>query len=483
MEKAIDIMHESIREPREDGKISPLVGTLLYKPDGTIETAYRGELRDGDHAEYTLLERKNRSTRLDGCKLFATLEPCAPGSRSHSKSSCAERIVAARIKEVWIGIEDPDPTVDRKGIKYLQDNGVTVHMFDRDLQEAIYKANSQFLNQALERAADEETKPKRITLSDLEHAFDAAATADFSVEALEQYRSVAQIKDEIGSPNFERRMVQQGLLKGEDGQLVPTGFGLLLFGREPRVVMPQAGLLATIHYANGEPELQNFDGPMVLIPGSLEKWLGDKLPNVIDRSTMQRKTVSSIPAEMVREAVVNALVHRDYEIRQCKCQLVITTDTIVIKSPGGPPPPITLDQLKSFTAPMLSRNPELHYVFAKMGMAEERGLGINSFKSRSQQMGLPLPKYSWDNPYLVLTIYRDQEAATRLLGQDMMEQLNEAEKKGWQWITGQGKTNSSQYAKAMQLDDRTARRHLNHFVELGLARKIGAARATEYEII
>jgi ATP-dependent DNA helicase RecG len=482
MEKAIAVMHESIRERREDGKVSPLVGTLLYKPDGTIETACRGELRDGDHAEYTLLERKNRSTRLDGCKLFATLEPCAPGSRSHSKRSCAERIVAARIKEVWIGIEDPDPTVDRKGIKYLQDNGVTLHMFDRDLQEAIYEANAQFIDQALGRA-DEERRPKKITLSELEHALDAADATDFSIEALDKYRSIAQIKDEVRSPNLNRRLLQQGLLKEKDGQLVPTGFGLLLFGREPRVVMPQAGLLATIHYPDGEQEFQDFDGPMVLIPASLEKWFGDKLPNVIDRSTMQRRSVPSIPAEMIREAVVNALIHRDYEIRQCKCQLVITNDTIVISSPGGPPLPITLDQLKSFTAPMLSRNPELHYVFGKMGMAEERGLGINSLKSRSQQMGLPLPKYTWDDPYLVLTIFRNREAATGLLGQDIVEALNDAEKKGWQWITGQGKANSSQYAKAMQVDDRTARRHLNHFVELGLVRKTGAARTTEYETI
>jgi len=70
----------------------------------------------GDHAEFTLLERKNRSNKLDGAVLFSTLEPCAPGSRHDSKLSCAERIVLARIKEVWIGIVDPDPTVDRKGI-------------------------------------------------------------------------------------------------------------------------------------------------------------------------------------------------------------------------------------------------------------------------------------------------------------------------------------------------------------------------------
>ena len=139
MEQAIEVMRQSVSEPRADGKASPLVGAVLWKPDGTVETACRGELRDGDHAEYALLERKNRDKKLDGAVLFATLEPCAPGSRRHPKLGCAERIVLARIKEVWIGIEDPDPTVDRKGIKYLQDSGVTVHMFDRDLQEEIQK--------------------------------------------------------------------------------------------------------------------------------------------------------------------------------------------------------------------------------------------------------------------------------------------------------------------------------------------------------
>lgn len=65
MEVAIGAMRQSVHEPREDDKADPLVGAVLYKPDGTIETACRGELRFGDHAEYTLLERKNRSSRLD----------------------------------------------------------------------------------------------------------------------------------------------------------------------------------------------------------------------------------------------------------------------------------------------------------------------------------------------------------------------------------------------------------------------------------
>ena len=58
MELSIEEMRKSIQEEREDGKVSPQVGAVLVKPNGDFVTAYRGELRDGDHAEYTLLERK-----------------------------------------------------------------------------------------------------------------------------------------------------------------------------------------------------------------------------------------------------------------------------------------------------------------------------------------------------------------------------------------------------------------------------------------
>ena len=485
MEQAIEVMRGSVHEPRTDGKASPMVGAVLRKRDGTVETACRGELRYGDHAEYTLLERKNRDQKLDDACLFTTMEPCAPGSRRHPKLSCTERIVLARIKEVWVGIEDPDPTVDRKGIKYLQDSGVTVHMFDRDLQELIYKENKNFITQALERAAaaEEEKKPKAVTLSNFENAVAASATDDFSNQGLDQYRTIAKIEDQVGSPAFNRRLVQQGLLRQENGRLVPTGFGLLLFGKEPRTVFPQAGLLGTIHYPDGREETRDFDGPLVLIPPLVEEWLGDKLPSVIDRSTMLRRKVPPLPFEMVREAVVNALIHRDYDIRQGKCQLVITADTVSVKSPGGPLPPITLEQLRSFNVPMLSRNPELHYVFAKMEMAEERGLGIKSLKSRAEQLKLPLPRYAWEAPYLVLTIFRNREAPSRTLPSRVLELLPESERTGWQWLATVGRATSNQYASGVSVPARTARRHLNHFLELELVKKKGSGPSTEYEVI
>jgi ATP-dependent DNA helicase RecG len=324
-----------------------------------VETASRGELRDGDHAEYTLLERKNRDCKLDDAVLFSTLEPCAPGSRRHPKLGCAERIVLARIRDVWIGIEDPDPTVDRKGIKYLQDNGVRVHLFDRDLQEVIVETNRDFIDQAEARAAAarEGTKRQPVVLSGLEIALAAADFGDLNERALGEYLAAVGVGGKVASKEFRRRLVLQGLLREKGQAFVPTGFGLLLFGNEPRTHTPQAGILGTIHYADGREETHDFDGPAVDVPGQAIQWVKDKLPNPITRTQAKRREVNEGLFELLREGIVNALVHRDYGIKGAKCQLVVSPEKILVLSPGLPVEPITMEQLQAFDAPMLSRNP------------------------------------------------------------------------------------------------------------------------------
>ncbi len=468
-----------------DGKASPMVGAVLVKNTGNVELASRGELRLGDHAEFTLLERKNRSERLDGTVLFTTLEPCAPGSRSHPKLSCAERIVLARIKEVWIGIEDPDPTVDRKGIKFLEDSGVRVHMFDRGFQEVIQEVNRDFIDQALERSASARMGKKRepIVLSGLEDEFPAAVLGDLHRAALEGYRAAAGVKDKTGSAPFRSRLVQQGIVVEREGRFVPTGWGLVLFGKEPRAQLPQAALLGTIHYGDGREETRDFDGPAVFAPEDAIQWLRDKLPNPNSRTEARRKGVHDALYEVVREGIVNALVHRDYGIVGAKCQLAASPEKIVVKSPGLPVSPITMEQLRTFDAPMLSRNPMLHFVFAKMKLAEERGLGLASMRSRAADAGLPLPTYSFQDPYVVLTLHREAASALPTAHRAGAEQLSEAERLGWSWIVTRTYVTTSEYEKAMSVPNRTAKRQLQKLTELGLLRMVGSARATRYEVV
>ena len=480
---AIDAMRKSVSEPRPDGKSPPLVGAAIYKKNGAVAFAHRSELRDGDHAEFTLLERKHRSEKLDGAILFATLEPCAPGARHAPKLACAERIVLARIKEVWVGIEDPDPTVDRKGIKILQDQGVTVNMISRDLQEIIRQDNKEFIKGALKRAAVAKSAPREMKLSPYEATFGHSEIGDLSIPALQQYQSLAGIAGRVGSPEFNRHLARAGLLEKKGDTFLPTGFAILLFGKRPRDAMPQAGLLGTIHYPNGRAETRNFDGPMVLIPGQVEQWLHDKLPNTIDRSHMRRQSVAELPFELVREAVVNALVHRDYAIKGAKCQLIVTTDTVTIKSPGGPLPPITLTQLQSFDAPMLSRNPELHYIFAQMELAEERGLGLKSLRTLSEQHGLPRPLFKMQEPYLALTLFRTLESTTHSLPAPLRERLNEDETRVWQFASTKESLSSPMVTNQFGFEERKAQRILRKLEDNQLLRRHGKGRATRYEVI
>jgi ATP-dependent DNA helicase RecG len=203
MELSIEVMKESVHEFRKD-KTSPMVGAVLVRPDGSYQTVYRGEMREGDHAEYTLIDRKNRAERLDGSLLFVTLEPCAPGARTFPKLSCSERIANARIKKIWIGIEDPDPKVDRKGIKYLEEQGVEVEMFGADLQKQIREINKQFIIEAKERAKQAIGKEEDAVLTAKENIEIKSELADLSDSVIEEFLKLANLKTAIGSEEFTR---------------------------------------------------------------------------------------------------------------------------------------------------------------------------------------------------------------------------------------------------------------------------------------
>lgn len=480
MEKAIDLMRRSVPEHRPDGSPSPAVRAVLVRPDGSIETAARGELREGNHAEFILLERKCLGERLDGCILFTTLEPCL--NRNHPKSGCARHIVSARITEVYVGIEDDNPAVAGKGIEYLRQHGVTIRMFHHDLQEAILKQNQVFFEWARKQTAKPVEEP--IKLSQFEDSVAAVVLKDLSTEALEHYRLRAGIDPKVGSTEFWRLLRQQGLLVGEGDSLTPSGFGLILFGKQPRNAVPQAGLLARADLPDGKSARKEFGEALVLIPGLLEEWLNSILPSTINRGGMERKEQVDLPFEMIREAVVNALIHRDYDIGGQKCQVVVNSDTITVKSPGGPIQPITLEQLKSFAAPMKSRNPVLHFVFARMGMAEEQGFGLEkSLKLGAEKLGLPLPSFAMEGDYLVLTMYRSRKAAAVTLPDKLRDRLSKAELVGWEWLAGRDTVRTAEYEEVMKLPNRTAKNHLRKLTELGLLKMTGSGRATRYSVI
>jgi len=482
MELAIQIMNKSIQEPRED-KVSPKVGAVLIKLDGTEETAFRGELRHGDHAEFTLLERKNRNNNLDDSILFATLEPCAPGARKHPKLGCAERIVNARIKKVWIGIEDPDPSVDRKGIQYLLDNGVKVEMFDFDLQKQIRDANRQFIKEAVERAKMASEVKLPIVLSEKERTEPKAELVDLSRTHLETFIKKAKLSVEWNTPKFYRILTQLGVLESKDEKYTPTGLGLLLFGERPQLIYQNALIRAAFKTKGRSEDIDTIEGPLVSQADKIIEWYKNHIGKQIDRSSVERKVTYDYPLIVFREAIINAIVHRDYDIEGAPIYFEINDDAIIIKSPGEPVKPITLEQIKRFNAPSLSRNPKIMYVFDQLDIVEQRGLGFLTIKDLPQKYNLPLPLVSYEAPYMVLTFSRSGDSLKKIAPNSALVNLNDEELKGYNIVKLKEKLTRKEYEEYFGFDKKKAERHLKVLVQQGLVERKGSGPGIYYEII
>ncbi len=475
MKLAIEVMKKSVQEPRSD-KSSPKVGAVLVKPDGTVETAYRGELRQGDHAEFTLIERKNRDKKLDGSFLFATLEPCAPGARKPPKLSCSERIVNARIKKVWIGIEDPDPKVDRKGIKYLLDNGIEVEMFPPELQKEIRDLNKQFIKEAEERAK-QIIKEKDNILTQKEKIELSARIEDFSQETIENFISEAKLNVEINSQEFYRIFNQLGYLELKDNVYYPTGIGLLLFGKRPQLKYPNALIRAAINTKDNE-QIETFEGPLVTLTKQVMNWYEEKIGYQLQRNTAERQNIPKYPAEVIREAVSNAVVHRDYDIEGSPIYLEIYDDVIIVKSPGKPVEPIKLKDIQLLKAASLSRNPKIMYAFDQLNLVEQRGLGFNTMRQLPLKYNLPLPVITYDNPYIIFKFPRSFDVIKNISDVPAFEELNVDELRGYDWVKIKGEVGKREYAEYFGYDDKKAQRHLTKMKELGLLEDNGKPKTS-----
>ena len=470
MELAIEEMNKSRNEPRPDGKVPPKVGAILLFPDGKIERAHRGELRDGDHAEFTLLERKLGNKKLDNCILFTTLEPCV--ERTPPKIACCKRTSKARIKIVYVGITDPDYTVYGKGIKHLEDNYVKIIMFDRNLQKIIEDENTEFIKQANER---KKKKEEEDLLTPIEKPIKTADLSQFSDEALNKFITEAKLSFKSSDNTFHEYLADVGVIQFDDKDKVfrPTGFGILLFGKNPRSKFKQAALMASVEYGNNKVEPKTFDQALVLIPDMVEEWLIKVLPLAKDTSSFKRKDIPDFPIKVLREAIINALVHRDYEIEGAKSSIEIDDNKIVIKSPGAPLPSISLEQLNSFKAPSISRNPMLTFVFSLMDYVEEKGFGMKILKSLYKEYDLPLPEYTFQEPHLSISFPRNMEAVTNVSEHKRIGELTSEELNGFEWIKSQGEVSAKDYTIQFGIASRTTSRHLGKMLDLGLIRTNG----------
>lgn len=202
----------------------------------------------------------------------------------------------------------------------------------------------------------------------------------------------------------------------------------------------------------------------------------------ISRDHFARTENYDYPLIVLREAIINAIVHRDYDNQQAKIYLIIEDDKIIVRSPGEPVKPIKWEDFSNFKAPSLSRNPRIMSVFNQMGYVEERGIGMREMKSVPLRYHLPLPIISKNDPYIEITFPRTSKFIKEVVGEKINAAVNEEEEKGLLYLHNSLEFISKKtYARHFNFDEKKAQRHLAKFKKLGLVVTEGNGRALKYK--
>jgi pyrimidine deaminase RibD-like protein len=144
----LKFMRMAIDEARkcqgEDGRVHPKVGAVVVLNGEVLATAHRGELADGDHAEFTALDKKLAAVKAAGATVYTTLEPCTV--RSPEKTPCADRLIARRVGRVVIGMLDPNPDICGRGFWLLREAGIATDVFPNELMAELEDLNRDFIH-------------------------------------------------------------------------------------------------------------------------------------------------------------------------------------------------------------------------------------------------------------------------------------------------------------------------------------------------
>ncbi len=308
-----------------------------------------------------------------------------------------------------------------------------------------------------------------------------ASLEDINAEAVEQHLSFraaqSRSRQRYVEPADLLLTLEAATHDQQSGTVRPTNAGLLMFGYDPQLQLPQSEVVC-IKYADSLGvrsyiDRRNLRGTLPELIVQASQFLRQFIRVGATIRGFYREDEPEYPYEALREAVVNAIVHRDYSRVGETVRLFMYADRVEVRSPGGLLPGITLDDLVALRVRSVPRNPVLAgYLRDIPGYMERIGSGIRFMVSEMRRMGLPDPEFT-DHHDVVVT-FRNGDRVEEASG------LNERQRIGLRIVREQGSISTPEYCAATGAPERTGLRDLQSLVTKGLLVVRGKKRGQRF---
>ena len=309
-----------------------------------------------------------------------------------------------------------------------------------------------------------------------------ASIDDLSRKMIDEYlEKRAERTKRPHSGEINRLLAEIGAIT-PDGK--PTVCGMLLFSEYPQRWLPQSSVVFAKFVGTtprGESGLAGYSRREELIgplPRLIEAtwnvvWSEMAIGAVV--KGLEREETFEYPQFAVREALVNAICHRDYRLRGRRIEVRMFSDRLEVISPGGLPGFITVENIKD---EHFSRNPRLVGGLFQWGYIEELGLGIDRMMEVMEQAGHSPPKFD-ARPYSFAVALHNERKQPKL--PEWSRDTNHRQARALQYIRETGSITNREYRGLIQsVSAETLRLDLADLVEKGVLNKLGAKKGTYY---
>ena len=189
-----------------------------------------------------------------------------------------------------------------------------------------------------------------------------------------------------------------------------------------------------------------------------------------------RKERLELPEDALREALLNAISHRDY-FSNANILVEIFSDRVEITNPGGLVKGITK---KDLGRKSLSRNNLLFGLLQRVGLVEKVGSGIVRMKKAMENYGLEVPYFDITDDWFAIIFKRQLKKG---FPEKFPEKFPEASKRILEMVAQNPSITIEEMADVLRISDRAVKKHIAKLKKEGMLRRVGPAKGGHWEVI